>query len=81
MTEELFLVIVSDRHTDDEYFPYRDKELALKRANEEVEEILKHYNATPEEMYDMNDTNDEWLFHSSLEDSGSVTVRRVYILS
>lgn len=86
----IYLVVIKDRHTDDKYVAFFNEGKAMTRAHQEIEQLEKNYNVTPEELHYLavGDRYDGttlipggFLFHASLEDCGSVAVRRVYILS
>lgn len=74
---KVFVVIVSDRHTDDALYLYSVEASALSRAERETQNMLEHYRSSADELdTDLNDSMQRsgWLYYASLEDAGSVRV-------
>jgi hypothetical protein len=71
----IYVVIVCDRHTDDEIYLFEDKERALWFARDEADKAAKCYREEPDE--ELNDAmiKGGWIFNSSIEDCGSVRVK------
>lgn len=83
MSNQIYIVIVNDRHSDDSVYPYLDMDKALARAEQVTSEMISAYDASPDEIdRELNSAmqRDGWLFYACLEDAGHVRVERRELL-
>lgn len=74
----IYIVVITDRHSDNELEPYLDQSSALARAKEATDEMVNHYRVDSDDLdTEINRAmeRDGWLYYASLEDAGTVYVQ------
>lgn len=73
----MYVVVISDRHSDDALELFFSVASALKRAEEATNEMANNYRAAPGDLErTLTDSMERsgWLYYASLEDAGSIRV-------
>ena len=75
MSATIYIVVVTDRHCDDNFYVYANRDAALARARKEAVAAAEHYRTTPDEELTDFMEREGWLFYSGIEDAGYVCVQ------
>jgi len=75
METNFYLVVIEDRHNDDDYELWTNKTDAIKSAEKHVAANVERYGEDHETPYDV----DGWVFFHTIEDCCSVHIERILL--